>query len=308
MAIKLKELAGKPERLAPGHRFCAGCAEPIIIRQILHAIEEPVVLSMATGCAEVATTMYPTTAYNVPWIHNAFENASTTIAGAESMYRSLVRQGKMPDRDIRFIAFGGDGATYDIGLQFISGAFERGHRFMYVCLNNEAYMNTGIQRSSATPHGAHTTTSPAGVVIPGKVQYRKPLTDIIAAHRIPYVAQAAPSRWRDLMQKARKASAVDGPSFLNVLASCNRGWRHATDTAIEITKLAVETCYWPLFEVEYGVWKLNYKPREKKPVEEWLKTQGRFRHLFQPKFRHVIGELQARVDEEWELLLKRCEG
>jgi len=169
-------------------------------------------------------------------------------------------------------------------------------------------MNTGIQRSSATPHGAHTTTSPAGVVIPGKVQYRKPLTDIIAAHRIPYVAQAAPSRWRDLMQKARKASAVDGPSFLNVLASCNRGWRHATDTAIEITKLAVETCYWPLFEVEYGVWKLNYKPREKKPVEEWLKTQGRFRHLFQPKFRHVIGELQARVDEEWELLLKRCEG
>lgn len=308
MAIKLKELAGRPERLAPGHRFCAGCAEPIIIRQILHAIEEPVVLSMATGCAEVATTMYPTTAYNVPWIHNAFENASTTIAGAESMYRSLVRQGKMPDRDIRFIAFGGDGATYDIGLQFISGAFERGHRFMYVCLNNEAYMNTGIQRSSATPHGAHTTTSPAGTVIPGKVQYRKPLTDIIAAHRIPYVAQAAPSRWRDLMQKARKASAVDGPSFLNVLASCNRGWRHGTDTAIEITKLAVETCYWPLFEVEYGVWKLNYKPREKKPVEEWLKTQGRFRHLFQPKFRHVIGELQARVDEEWELLLKRCEG
>ena len=308
MAIKLKELAGKPERLAPGHRFCAGCAEPIIIRQILHAIEEPVVLSMATGCAEVATTMYPTTAYNVPWIHNAFENASTTISGAESMYRSLVRQGKIPDRDIRFIAFGGDGATYDIGLQFISGAFERGHRFMYVCLNNEAYMNTGIQRSSATPHGAHTTTSPAGTVIPGKLQYRKPLTDIIAAHRIPYVAQTAPSRWRDLMQKARKASAVDGPSFLNVLASCNRGWRHGTDTAIEITKLAVETCYWPLFEVEYGVWKLNYKPREKKPVEEWLKTQGRFRHLFQPKFRYVIDELQARVDEEWELLLKRCEG
>ena len=308
MAIKLKELAGKPERLAPGHRFCAGCAEPIIIRQILHAIEEPVVLSMATGCAEVATTMYPTTAYNVPWIHNAFENAATTISGAESMYRSLVRQGKIPDREIRFIAFGGDGATYDIGLQFISGAFERGHRFMYVCLNNEAYMNTGIQRSSATPHGAHTTTSPAGTVIPGKLQYRKPLTDIIAAHRIPYVAQTAPSRWRDLMQKARKASAVDGPSFLNVLASCNRGWRHGTDTAIEITKLAVETCYWPLFEVEYGVWKLNYKPREKKPVEEWLKTQGRFRHLFQPKFRYVIGELQARVDEEWELLLKRCEG
>jgi len=308
MAIKLKELAGQPERLAPGHRFCAGCAEPIVIRQILHAIEEPVVLSMATGCAEVATTMFPTTAFNVPWIHSAFENAATTISGAEAMYRALVRQGKMPDRDIRFVAFGGDGATYDIGLQFLSGALERGHRFLYVCLNNEAYMNTGIQRSSATPRGASTTTSPAGSVIPGKVQWRKPLTEIIAAHHIPYVAQAAPNRMTDLMNKARKAVAVDGPAFMNVLASCNRGWRHSTDTTIEITKLAVDTCYWPLFEVEDGVWKLNYKPREKKPIEEWLKTQGRFRHLFQPQYRHVIAEIQAHIDKEWENLLKKCEG
>ena len=306
MAIKLKELAGQPERLASGHRFCSGCAEPIIMRQILHAIEQPVVVSMATGCAEIATTMYPTTAYHVPWIHSAFENAATTISGAEAMYRSLVRQGKIPDRDIRFIAFGGDGATYDIGLQFLSGALERGHRFIYVCLNNEAYMNTGIQRSSATPMGAHTTTSPAGDVIPGKVQWRKPLTDIIAAHRIPYVAQAAPSRWRDLMTKAQKAADADGPSFINVFSDCNRGWRHATDTTIDVTALAVDTCYWPLFEVEEGVWKLNYKPREKKPVVEWLKTQGRFRHLFQPQFRHVIDEIQERVDEEWESLLKRC--
>jgi pyruvate ferredoxin oxidoreductase beta subunit len=308
MAIKIKELAGQPERLAPGHRFCAGCAEPIVIRQILHAIEEPVVLSMATGCAEVATTMFPTTAFNVPWIHTAFENAATTISGAEAMYRALVKQGKMPDRDIRFVAFGGDGATYDIGLQFLSGALERGHRFLYVCLNNEAYMNTGIQRSSATPMGAHTTTSPAGSVIPGKVQWRKPLTEIIAAHRIPYVAQAAPSRMTDLMNKARKAVAVDGPAFINVLVSCNRGWRHSTDMTIEVTKLAIDTCYWPLFEVENGVWKLNYKPREKKPIEEWLKIQGRFRHLFQPQNRHVIEEIQAHIDEEWENLLKRCEG
>jgi len=308
MAIKLKELAGQPERLAPGHRFCAGCAEPIAIRQILHAIEEPVVVSMATGCAEVATTMFPTTALNVPWIHSAFENAATTISGAEAMYRALVRQGKMPERDIRFVAFGGDGATYDIGLQFLSGALERGHRFLYVCLNNEAYMNTGIQRSSATPMGAHTTTSPAGSVIPGKVQWRKPLTEIIAAHHIPYVAQAAPSRMTDLMNKVRKAVAVDGPSFINVLASCNRGWRHSTDTTIDVTKLALDTCYWPLFEVEDGVWKVNYKPREKQPIEEWLKTQGRFRHLFQPQNRHVIEEIQAHIDEEWENLLKRSEG
>jgi pyruvate ferredoxin oxidoreductase beta subunit len=306
MAIKLKELAGKPERLAAGHRFCAGCAEPIIIRQILNAIDEPVVVGMATGCAEVATTMYPTTAYNVPWIHNAFENAATTISGAEAMYRSLVRQGKIPERNVRFVAFGGDGATYDIGLQFLSGALERGHRFLYVCLNNEAYMNTGIQRSSATPRGAHTTTSPAGSVLPGKVQWRKPLTDIIVAHRIPYVAQAAPSNWRDLMTKARKAAAVDGPAFINVYASCNRGWRHPTDTTIELTKLAVDTCYWPLYEVEDGVWKLNYKPREKRPIEEWLKAQGRFRHLFQPQYRYVIEEIQQRLDEDWQTLLERC--
>jgi len=308
MAIKLKEQAAKPERLAPGHRFCAGCGEPIVIRQILNAIDEPVVVGTATGCAEIATSVYPYTAWNVPWIHNAFENVATTISGAEAMYRSLVRQGKMPERNIRFVAIGGDGATYDIGLQFLSGALERGHRFIYVCLNNEAYMNTGIQRSSATPMGAHTTTSPAGTVIPGKVQWRKPLTEIIAAHHIPYVAQASPSHWRDLMEKARKAAAVDGPSFINVLSDCNRGWRHSTETTIEVMRLAVETCYWPLFEVENDVWKLNYKPREKKPVEEWLKMQGRFQHLFQPQFKHVIEEIQAKVDEEWAGLLKRCEA
>ena len=175
MPINLKEQTAKPERLGPGHRFCAGCAEPIVIRQILSAIEEPVVVGAATGCTEIATSMYPTTAWNVPWIHNAFENVSTTITGVESMYRSLVRQGKIPERNLRFVAIGGDGATYDIGLQWLSGALERGHRFIYVCLNNEAYMNTGIQRSSATPTGAHTTTSPSGSVVPGKVQWRKPL-------------------------------------------------------------------------------------------------------------------------------------
>jgi pyruvate ferredoxin oxidoreductase beta subunit len=308
MPINLKEQSAKPERLAAGHRFCAGCAEPIVIRQILNAIDEPVVVGAATGCTEIATSMYPSTAWNVPWIHNAFENVSTTISGVEAMYRSLVRQGKIPERDIRFVAFGGDGATYDIGLQWLSGALERGHRFIYVCLNNEAYMNTGIQRSSATPRGANTTTSPAGSVIPGKVQWRKPLTEIIAAHHIPYVAQACPSNWRDLMDKSRKAAAAQGPSFLNVFADCNRGWRHGTDTTVEVMRQAVDTCYWPLYEVDNGVWRLNYKPKEKKPVEEWLKTQGRFSHLFQPQFRHVIDEIQAKVDEEWASLLKKCEG
>jgi pyruvate ferredoxin oxidoreductase beta subunit len=301
-----KELAKRPERLAPGHRLCAGCGAPIVVRQILAAIDEPVVVGNATGCLEVASTMYPYTAWKVPWIHNAFENAAATISGVEAAYRSLVRQGKIPEQNIKFVAFGGDGGTYDIGLQALSGAVERGHQFLYVCYDNGAYMNTGIQRSSATPYGAHTTTSPAGRVVPGKLQFRKDLTAIMAAHDIPYVAQAAPSRWRDLMQKTRKAVDCGGPAFMNVLSSCNRGWRHKTEEAIELTQLAVDTCYWPLYEIVRGEWQLSYRPKEKLPVEQWLERQGRFKHLFQPENRHMIDDLQAEVDHRWERLLERC--
>ena len=308
MATKLtpKELSKRPERLAPGHRLCAGCGASIIVRQMMAAIDDPVVIANATGCLEVGTTIYPYTAWRVPWIHNAFENAASTISGVEAAYRSMVRQGKIPEQNVKFIAYGGDGGTYDIGLQALSGAAERGHQFLYVCYDNGAYMNTGIQRSSATPLGASTTTSPAGKVIPGKQQPRKDLTAIMAAHNIPYVAQAAPSQWRDLMQKTRKAVGCGGPAFMNVLSSCNRGWRHGTDETIEITQLAVDTCYWPLYEVENGEWRLTYKPKEKIPVEEWLKRQGRFRHLFRPENRHVMDELQAEVDLHWERLLRLC--
>jgi len=308
MATKLvpKELAKRPERLAPGHRLCAGCGASIVVRQVLAAIDQPVVVANATGCLEVATSIYPYTGWRVPWIHNAFENAAATISGVEAAYRSLVRQGKVPDQDIRFVAFGGDGGTYDIGLQALSGALERGHRFLYVCYDNGAYMNTGIQRSSATPLGAHTTTSPAGAVSPGKEQPRKDLTAIVAAHGIPYVAQAAPSQWRDLMTKTRKAVDCGGPAFMNVLASCNRGWRHGTDETVELTQLAVDTCYWPLFEVEAGQWRLTYRPKEKPPVEEWLQRQGRFRHLFTADNRHLIAEFQADVDRRWARLLALC--
>jgi pyruvate ferredoxin oxidoreductase beta subunit len=301
-----KELAKRPERLVPGHRLCAGCGASIVVRQILAAIDEPVVVGNATSCLEVATTMYPYTAWNVPWIHNAFENVAATISGVEAAYRSLVRQGKIPDQNVRFVAFGGDGGTYDIGLQALSGAVERGHQFLYVCYDNGAYMNTGIQRSSATPFGAHTTTSPAGAVIPGKLQFRKDLTAIMAAHGIPYVAQAAPSRWRDLMQKTRKAVDCGGPAFMNVLSSCSRGWRHETEEAVELTQLAVDTCYWPLYEVVRGEWRLNYKPKEKLPVDRWLERQGRFDHLFLPENRKMIDNLQAKVDDRWERLLERC--
>ncbi|MFQ6000819.1 MAG: thiamine pyrophosphate-dependent enzyme [Anaerolineae bacterium] len=304
-ALKLRELSKKEERLAPGHRLCAGCAAPIIVRQVLLAIDEPVIVATATGCLEVSTTIYPYTAWRIPWIHNAFENAASTLSGIETMYRSLVKQGKMKERDIKFVAFGGDGGTYDIGIQALSGALERGHRLLYICYDNQAYMNTGIQRSGATPHGAWTTTSPAGKVIPGKPQYRKDLTAIVAAHGIPYVAQASPHRWRDLMRKVRKGVAADGPAFINVLSSCNRGWRHPTDTTMEMSRLAVDTCFWPLYEVERGEWKLNYRPKEKLPIEEFLKPQGRFRHLFREENKHIIEELQAEVDRRWEALLKR---
>jgi len=303
----LKELAKKKDLLAPGHRLCAGCAAPVAIRQILLAAEDPIVLANATGCLEIGTSIYPYSSWRVPWFHSAFENAAATIAGIESMYQSLKRQGKIPpDKKIKFVAFGGDGGTYDIGLQALSGALERGHSFLYVCYNNEAYMNTGIQRSSSTPKGASTTTSPVGKVIPGKMQHRKDLTAIVIAHDIPYVAQSVPSFWQDLVRKTQKALSIEGPSFLNVLAPCHRGWRTPIDSAIELGRLAVETCVWPLYEVERGVYRLTYKPKKKKPLIEWLRPQGRFSHLFRPEHQDLLEELQRKVDEQWERLLRLC--
>ncbi len=303
--INLREIVNNEEKLAQGHRLCAGCGEPTALRQILHAISGPVVISTATGCLEISTSGYPYSSWNVPWVHSAFENAATTISGVEAAYKALKRSGKIPeDKQITFLAIGGDGASYDIGLQWISGALERGHKFLYICFNNEAYMNTGIQRSGATPRGAHTTTSPAGEVIPGKPQWRKPFTKIMAAHDIPYVAQTAPHNYRDLMTKVKKAVAADGPAVINMLTPCPRGWRYASDETLALTKLAADTCYWPLYEVDHGKLIVNYKPREKLPVADWLKAQGRFSHLFRPANAWLLEEIQAKVDQEWERLLK----
>ncbi|MGQ9512854.1 thiamine pyrophosphate-dependent enzyme [Thermodesulfitimonas sp.] len=302
--LKLKELTKKELLFTSGHRLCAGCGAAIVAKMVLLAAADyPLVLANATGCLEVASCIQDYTAWRVPWIHSAFENAAVTLAGVETMYRALKKKGKI-DREIKFIAFGGDGGTYDIGLQSLSGAMERGHDLLYVCYDNGAYMNTGIQRSSATPLGAETTTSPAGSVIPGKLQRRKDLTRIIAAHNVPYVAQAAPSHWADLIKKVRKALAIKGPKFINILSPCNRGWRTRTDDAIMLSRLAVETCYWPLYEVENGVTKITFKPKEKKPVEEFLKTQGRFKHLFKPENEWIIRRFQEEIDREWERLQK----
>ncbi len=302
--LTLKELSKKEDLLSGGHRLCAGCAAPTVVRQLLLATEHPVVCTNATGCLEVATTIYPMTAWRVPWMHSAFENSAATIAGVEAMYQSLKRKGKI-DKRIDFIGFGGDGGTYDIGLQSLSGALERGHNMMYVCYDNGAYMNTGIQRSSSTPYGAATTTTPAGSVIPGKQQNRKDLTKIVEAHNIPYVAQATPSNWRDLMRKVRKGLDTEGPTFLNIIAPCHRGWRCKVEDAISIAQMAVDTCFWPLFEIEEGKLTINYKPKEKVPMLDWLKLQGRFKHLFQPGREEYLEKLQEHVDSEWQALLTR---
>ncbi len=300
----LKELAAQQEKFLGGHRACAGCGATIAARQILLAAQYPVVVGAATGCLEVVSTIFPYSAWNVPYIHNAFENVAATMSGVEAAYKALKKKGKI-DKDLRFIAFGGDGGTYDIGLQSLSGMIERRHRVLYVCYNNEAYMNTGIQRSSATPYGAHTTTSPAGTVIPGKLQPRKNLTEIIIAHEPAYAAQATTGYWNDLVTKVRKALDAEGPSFINVLSPCRLGWAYAPEKTAVITRLAVETCIWPLYEYENGKYRITVKPKEKKPVEEFLKMQGRFAHLFKLKDQTPIKEFQTEVDRIWDRLQKR---
>lgn len=308
MAYNIKQVMNKPDRLTGGHRMCAGCGAPVTVRTVLRALkpEHYAVCGAATGCLEVSTFLYPYTAWRDSFIHNAFENAGATISGVEAAYNALKRKGRM-DGIYKFITFGGDGGTYDIGLQSLSGAMERGHDIVYVCYDNEAYMNTGIQRSSGTPRYADTTTSPQGTVMPGKLQYKKDLTGVMIAHRIPYVAQSTlTSNFKDLYEKSEKAIYTEGPAFLNVLSPCPRGWRYNTPDLMEICKLAVDTCIWPLYEVENGEWKLNYKPRKKLPVIEYLKPQGRFKHLFTDDNKHLIDNIQEDIDKRWEELLKKC--
>jgi len=298
----IKELSKKPELFTGGHRACAGCSAPVVARMLYMAADTPLVVGCATGCLEVVTTIFPYTAWKGAFIHSAFENSAATVSGAEAAYRSLRKQGKY-DREVRFVAMGGDGGTYDIGLQSLSGAMERGHNMVYICYNNEAYMNTGIQRSGATPRGAETTTSPVGKVLQGKQQFRKNLTEIMVAHGIPYAAQAVPSRWNDVITKLEKALNCGGPAFVNILAPCRLGWAYPAEETMEICRLATDTCSWPVFEVENGVYKVTYKPREKKPVTEYLKAQTKYRHLFRPGNEEIIESIQAKVDRNWQRLL-----
>ncbi len=300
--VDLKELTEQKCRLCSGHRMCPGCGAAINARMFLMATKKPVVVATATGCLEVSTTVFPFTAWNVPWIHNAFENVAATISGVESAYDILKKKGKIK-KDIKFIAFGGDGGTYDIGIQALSGAVERGHDFLYVCYNNEAYMNTGIQRSSATPYGATTKTDPFGEKRAAKQEFSKDFTRIMIAHNIPYVAQTSISHWNDLIEKAKKAFEIKGPKFINSLSPCIPGWGIKENESIKVARLAVETCFWPLYEVENGKYKITYDPGDKKkPVSEFLKTQKRFAHLVNDK--DAIKRIQEHIDKNWEFLKK----
>ncbi len=302
----LKPLKNFPieEYLASGHRACQGCAEVLAVRHVLKGIGPDMVMAMATGCMEIISSPYPLTSWRVPWIHVAFENAAAVGSGVESALKVLRRKGRIPDKDVTVVAMGGDGGTADIGFQALSGMFERGHKMIYVCVDNEAYMNTGVQRSSSTPFGASTTTSPAGKANPlGQTTRKKDMTAISAAHNIPYAATACPSYYTDLLKKVEKAKAADGPSYLHILSVCPTGWRIPPNKAIEYGKLAVDTGIFPLYEVDRGAWRLTRKPKELKPVQDYLKGQGRYRHLDEG----LIAKIQEEVNKNWERLLKVSE-
>jgi len=302
--VTLKELTTE-ELFTSGHRLCAGCGEGTIVRMALKALRGPTIIVSATGCLEVASTIYPYTSWRTSWVHVAFENAAAVASGIEAAYKALARRNAW-DKQVDVIAIAGDGGTFDIGIQALSGALERGHDFLYICLDNEAYMNTGIQRSGATPHGAATTTSPAGTKIPGKPEFKKDLIGICAAHGIEYAATASPAYWNDLITKVRKGLEFEGPAVIHMFSPCPLGMRHDWEKSIEIARLAVQTRYWPVYEVEKGKYKLNIKVTKPKPVVEFLKMQGRFRHLFQPQFQHEIDVIQRWVDENWKRITELC--
>jgi pyruvate ferredoxin oxidoreductase beta subunit len=301
-----KELTKK---LAPGHSTCAGCGIPAIVRTVLDATDEPVIVANATGCLEVTSTLYPYTSWKVPYIHNAFENAAATASGIDAAQKILERKGKLKKK-AKIVVFGGDGGTYDIGLQSLSGALERGHDFLYVCYDNEGYMNTGGQRSSASPYGASTETTPFGAHDIGNELMRKDIMQIVEAHHVKYLAQANVAFIDDLAMKAKKALSIEGPKFLLVLQPCTNLWKYPTSEYVNIGRLATETNFWPLYEIENGRYVINYPVKsatdhgERKPIEKFLKTQGRFKHLFKDENKPVIERMQKMVDENWERLKK----
>ena len=300
-AVFVPKLITKKENFAPGHRACIGCGEALAVRQACKALGRNVIVVNATGCMEVVSSQLPYTSWCIPWVHTLFENTAAVASGVEAGLKAMVKKGKRLAKEIGVVAMAGDGGTSDIGLQALSGALERGHDLLYICFDNEAYMNTGIQRSSSTPYGAATTTAPAGKVSIGQVTRKKNMPAIAAAHDIPYVATACPSYPFDLMDKVKKGIATPGPAYIHVLSVCPTGWRCAPDLTIRLGRLAVETGVFPLYEVESGRYKLSIDVPELRPVQDYLKLQGRFRHLSQG----TVQEIQNRVDKEYAKLKEK---
>ncbi len=300
--VYVPRLVTKKDIFVSGHRACIGCGEALAVRLVCKALGQNTIIASATGCMEIVSSPLPTTSWKVPWIHTLFENTAAVASGIESGLKMLMKKGRIAQQDITVVAMAGDGGTSDIGLQALSGALERGHNFVYLCFDNEAYMNTGIQRSSSTPYGAATTTSPAGKVSIGQVSWKKNMPAIAAAHNIPYVATACPSYPFDMMDKVKKAAATPGPAYVHILSVCPTGWRCPTDLAIKLGRLAVETGIFPLYEVENGKYKLNFDFPELKPVTAYMKLQGRFRHLSED----IIEKIQKRVTADYAELKERA--
>lgn len=303
--VTLKELAIKEDLFTAGHCLCAGCGIPSILRVVLRATKYPLVVANASGCLQIDSTRYPYTSWRVNWIHSALENAAATMSGITATYRSLKKQGKLTSQQERkFLIIGGDGATYDIGFGGVSSTIERREHIVYLCYNNQLYASTGGHSSAATPMGAATPSTPAAGPLPGKLHFSKNISRIFAAHRIPYLAQSAPWIWQDLYKKAERAFDMSGPAYLNVLSPCPNIWKSPSCKSIELTKLAADTCVWPIFEIKNGEKvTVNYKPKQKLPVTEWLKSQSRFLHLLTPENKWIVDKVQEEVDKEWDLLL-----
>jgi len=300
LAIYVPRLVTTKDYFASGHRACSGCGEALAVRLTCKVLGRDVIIVNATGCMEIVSSPFPYTSWEVPWIHTLFENTAAVASGVEAGIKVLRRKGKYSPKT-KVVAMAGDGGTVDIGLQALSGALERGHNFIYICYDNEAYMNTGIQRSSATPFGASTTTSPAGKISIGQTSWKKNMPAIAAAHDISYVATACPSYPFDLMNKVRKAMKVDGPAYIHILSVCPTGWRLPSDLTIRAGRLAVETGIFPLYEIEAGEYALNFDFPQLRPVEDYLKLQGRFRHLS----KEVVAQIQERVKAEYTKLKRK---
>lgn len=282
----------------PGHTACAGCGQSLAARLVIEACGPNTIVANNTGCLEVFTTKYPETAWGVPWIHSLFENSPAVASGIEAALKFLGKK-----EGINIIAQGGDGGTADIGLQALSGMLERGHDILYVCYDNEAYMNTGVQRSGLTPFDTNTSTSPAGSKSFGNIRPKKPMPEIANAHGIPYVATSSAGFPQDIQRKVKKAISIKGPKYIQIHVPCPLGWRYNTELTFQVAKLAIETGLYPLIEYENG--KLTARQIQPKTVDEYLKIQGRFKHLLNNP--EEIKKIQSIADyniEKYNLRMK----